>query len=139
VRHIRDRWRGHLIVKGLLHVEDAVIASDCGVNGVVLSNHGARQIDTTVCPLEILPAVRQRLPNMTILIDSRFRSGGDVLKAIAFGADLVLLGRPMLRACAVSGRQGVEHAIDLLHADIDRELAILGQPSLQDLNPDFLF
>lgn len=138
VRHIRDRWPGTLILKGIMHPDDAVLAADHGANGIVLSNHGARQIDTTRAPIEILAETRRRVPQMTLIIDSGFRSGNDVLKARALGADLVLIGRPILQACALAGQRGVDHAIDLLAADVRRNLALLGAPTLGSLTPDLL-
>jgi len=133
VRHIRDRWKHTLILKGLLRADDTEKARDIGVDAVVLSNHGARQIDTTISPMEALMETRARLPDYPLIIDGGFRSGNDVLKAMALGANLVLMGRPFLQACAVAGESGVAKAITLVKEDIARCMAILGVTQFDQL------
>ena len=138
IAHIRDRWRGNLVIKGVMHPEDVRLAREGGANGVVLSNHGGRQLDGAVATLDVLPAAVAAAGDMPVLIDSGFRRGSDVLKAIALGASMVLIGRPFLFAAAVHGEAGVRHAIGLLRAEIDRDLALLGTSSLSELTPDYL-
>lgn len=138
IRHIRDRWRGNLVIKGLLHPEDARLARGVGADAIILSNHGGRQLDGAIATLDALPAAVAAAGDMPVLIDSGFRRGSDILKAIALGARMVLIGRPFLYAAAVHGEAGVRHAIGLLRAEIDRNMALLGANRLDELGPDYL-
>lgn len=133
---IRRRWKGPLVVKGLLSVEDALQARNLGADGVVLSNHGGRQLDGAVSAMRVLEAVVAAVgPAFPVLIDGGFRRGSDVLKAIALGARMVLVGRPFNYAAAVAGEAGVQHAIGLLRDEVDRNLAMLGATACTDLGP----
>lgn len=133
---IRHRWKGPLVVKGLLSVEDALQARNLGADGVVLSNHGGRQLDGAVSAMRVLEAVVAAVgPAFPVLIDGGFRRGSDVLKAIALGARMVLVGRPFNYAAAVAGEAGVQHAIGLLRDEVDRNLAMLGAIACTDLGP----
>lgn len=133
---IRRRWKGPLVVKGLLSVDDALQARNLGADGVVLSNHGGRQLDGAVSAMRVLEAVVAAVgPAFPVLIDGGFRRGSDVLKAIALGARMVLVGRPFNYAAAVAGEAGVQHAIGLLRDEVDRNLAMLGATACTDLGP----
>lgn len=132
---IRSLWPRKLIVKGILSVEDAGKARDVGADGIVLTNHGGRQLDGTISPMTVLPAVaRDFRQDMTILIDSGFRRGTDVVKALALGADAVLLGRAALYGLAAGGEAGAKRALTILGEEIRRTLALLGRPSLDLLD-----
>ncbi|WP_413733735.1 alpha-hydroxy acid oxidase [Sodalis sp. RH21] len=136
---IRSLWQGQLYVKGIMTVEDAQAAMALGADGLMLSNHGGRQLDGSASPLAVLPAVRQACgPQARILIDGGIRRGTDIIKALALGANAVLVGRPMLYAVAVDGEAGVARAISLLTQEIDRTLAQLGCRSLDELGPHLL-
>ena len=136
---IRQRWKGNLVVKGLLSVQDVLLAQRMGADGVVLSNHGGRQLDGAVSPMRVLEAVVSAVgPQYPVLIDGGFRRGSDVLKAVALGARLVLVGRPFNYAAAVAGEAGVLHAIALLRAEVDRNLAMLGATRCSELGPEHL-
>lgn len=139
IARIRDQWRGRLIVKGVLHPDDVRLARETGADAVILSNHGGRQLDGAIGTLDALPGAVAAAEAMPVLIDSGFRRGSDILKAIALGARMVLIGRPFLYAAAVHGEAGVRHAIGLLHAEIDRNMALLGANRLDELGPDFLY
>lgn len=133
---IRRRWKGPLVVKGVLSVEDALQARNLGADGVVLSNHGGRQLDGAVSAMRVLESVVMAVgPAFPVLIDGGFRRGSDVLKAIALGARMVLVGRPFNYAAAVAGEAGVLHAIGLLRDEVDRNLAMLGARACMDLGP----
>jgi L-lactate dehydrogenase (cytochrome) len=138
IRLIRNLWKGPLVVKGVLSPQDARIAEDCGVDGIIISNHGGRQLDSAATPLQILPEIVDAVPGLTVMIDSGFRRGGDVLKALALGARFVFIGRPFLFAAALAGEPGVLHAIALLAREIDIDQALLGLPRLADAQPDML-
>ena len=135
---VRKRWPGKLVVKGILAVEDARQAREAGVDGIILSNHGGRQLDHSVSPLRVLPEMKAELPGLTLMIDGAVRRGTDVIKALALGADFVFVGRPFIFAAALRGSAGVMHAMTLLRAEIDRNMAMLGVTSLDQLGPQFL-
>ena len=135
---IRRRWTGHLVVKGLVTPADVAVAGGCGADGVILSTHGGRQLDHTIAPLDVLPEVAASKGDLKIIIDSGIRRGTDVLKALALGADFVLLGRPFIFAAAVGGVPGTLHAIRILKEEINRDMALLGVTHVKDLSPDFL-
>jgi L-lactate dehydrogenase (cytochrome) len=138
VELIRKRWKGRLVVKGLISPEDARIARESGVDGVLISNHGGRQLDYTFAGLRTLPEIAARARSMTIMVDGGIRRGTDVIKALALGAHFVFVGRPFLYAAVVAGQAGVERAITLLHDEIDRDLALLGIRSLAEITPDLV-
>ena len=138
VELVRKRWKGPLVVKGLLSREDARIAREAGVDGIVVSNHGGRQLNGAAAPIHVLPGIVEEAKGLTVLIDSGFRRGTDVLTALAMGAHFVLIGRPFLFAAAVGGEAGVRHAIDLLSKEIDRDMAMLGLHRLGEIGPEML-
>ncbi|WP_414719937.1 alpha-hydroxy-acid oxidizing protein [Umezawaea sp.] len=129
-----------ILLKGVLHPEDARRALDLGaVDGLVVSNHGGRQLDGTVAALDALPAVRAAVgDDVPVLVDSGVRTGSDVLKALALGADAVLYGRPYLYGLALDGQAGVAHVLRCLLADLDLALALAGCPSTADVTADLL-
>ena len=135
---IRRLWKGKLVVKGILDPDDARKASDAGVDGIVVSNHGGRQLDGAVSPLRVLPAVKASAGNMAVMMDSGIRRGTDVLKALALGADFVFIGRPMLYAAAVAGEYGVTHAINLLRSELHTDMALVGINTLAEMLPELL-
>src|SRR5207248_1600344 len=124
-----------LLVKGVLRAEDALEAKRRGVDGVVVSNHGGRQVDGAVAALDALVEVRDALgDDATVLMDSGIRGGADVIKALALGADAVLLGRPYVWGLAVGGQEGVEAVIRQLLAETDLTLALSGGASVRDVD-----
>ncbi len=138
LEQIRKQWKGTLVVKGILSAEDARIARETGVEGIVVSNHGGRQLESSVAPLRVLPAIAESARGMTVMIDSGIRRGTHVLKALALGAHFVFVGRPFNYAASVAGLAGVHHAIALLKTEVDREMALLGITSLAQLGPQCL-
>ncbi len=136
---IRRRWQGRLVIKGILGVEDALEAQRRGADGIILSNHGGRQLDGAVSPLRILPRVVRAVgPDFPVMLDGGVRRGTDVLNALALGARMVFLGRPFNYAAAVAGEAGVAHAIALLQAEVQRDLGMLGLASCAELGPQVL-
>jgi len=138
VEAIRKKWKGNLVVKGLMSPEDTFIARDLGVDAVILSNHGGRQLDYTVPPLHTLPEIAAKKGNMKVIIDSGIRRGTDVMKAMALGADFTFLGRPFLYGAVIGGQAGIEHAMHILRDEIDRDLALIGVRSPAELHAGFL-
>jgi L-lactate dehydrogenase (cytochrome) len=137
-RLIRRMWPGQLVIKGLLDVRDARIAVECGADGIIVSNHGGRQLDGTVPPLRVLPRIVAACPEVPVMIDSGFRRGTDVLKALALGAKFVFIGRPFNYAAAVAGEAGVRKAITLLREEVSRNMAMLGVNTLAELDASYL-
>jgi L-lactate dehydrogenase (cytochrome) len=135
---IRRLWKKRLIIKGILDVGDARIARDTGAEGIIVSNHGGRQLDGAVSPLRVLPDIVAACPDIPIMIDGGVRRGTDVFKALALGAKFVFVGRPFGFAAAIGGEEGVRHAIRLLSDEIDRNMALLGITRLAELNPQRL-
>ncbi|MDB5893360.1 MAG: L-lactate dehydrogenase (FMN-dependent) and related alpha-hydroxy acid dehydrogenase-like protein [Rhodoferax sp.] len=138
LRMVRALWPGKLVVKGVLDARDATLAQEAGVDGVIVSNHGGRQLDGSVAPLRVLPGIVAACPGMPVMIDSGIRRGSDVLKALALGASFVFVGRPFTFAAAVGGEAGVRKAIDLLRLEILRNMGLLGVTSLSQLNTSYL-
>jgi L-lactate dehydrogenase (cytochrome) len=135
---IRRRWKGRLVAKGIMHKDDARRARETGVDGIIVSNHGGRQLDGAVSPLRVLPDIAAVAGDMTVMFDSGVRRGTDVLKALALGASFVFVGRPFLYAAAIGGEAGVRRGIDLLSQEIDRDMALLGINSLAEMRPELL-
>ena len=131
---IRRQWKGLLVVKGILDPEDARIARDAGADGIIVSNHGGRQLDGAVSALRALPGIVTMCPDIPVMMDGGVRRGTDVLKALALGASFVFVGRPFAFAAAVGGQAGAHHAIALLAAEVFRDMAMLGINRLDDLS-----
>ena len=136
LRFIREIWTGRLLVKGVLHPGDAVIARNLGCDGIIVSNHGGRQLDGSVSTLRVLPQIRAAVPDLVVIFDSGIRRGTDVLKALMLGADFTLVGRPFLYAAATHGVEGVVHAMRLLAEEVDRDMALLGVNSIAELRQE---
>ena len=135
---IRDRWKRRLLVKGIMRPEDARICRDLGMDGVVVSNHGGRQLDAALAPVEVLAEIRAEIGSeMLMVADSGIRSGLDVARMLACGADFVLLGRAFAFAVAAIGPRGPDHAMHVLKAELTHTLAQIGCERL-DLLPEFL-
>jgi isopentenyl diphosphate isomerase/L-lactate dehydrogenase-like FMN-dependent dehydrogenase len=140
VDELRRIWRGPLLLKGILHPAEARQALDHGVDGIIVSNHGGRQLDGAVASLEALPgivgAIDGRIP---ILIDGGFRRGADVVMALALGARACLIGRPQLWGLAVAGEAGVAHVLDIYRREIDRAMGLCGLTRIDEITPEILF
>ena len=138
LERIRQQWKAPLVLKGVMHPADALKAKAMGVDGVIVSNHGGRQLDGTVSPMRMLPSIVDACGDYTVMVDSGIRRGTDVLKAIAMGAKCAFVGRPMNYAATVAGQEGVEHAIALLMAEIRADMGILGVTAINQLGREFL-
>jgi L-lactate dehydrogenase (cytochrome) len=138
VELMRRIWKGRLVLKGVLDPQDARMARESGVDGVIVSNHGGRQLDGALAPLRALPGVVAEARGMTVMMDSGIRRGTDLLKALALGAQFVFVGRPFLYAAAIAGDEGVRHAIKLLREEVDRDMALLGITELAQMTRERL-
>jgi isopentenyl diphosphate isomerase/L-lactate dehydrogenase-like FMN-dependent dehydrogenase len=139
VRALRRMWPGKLMVKGILHPQDAKLAADCGADAVIVSNHGGRNLDSTMAPIEVLPEIVDAVgKRITVIVDSGFRRGSDIVKGLALGAQAVLIGRATLYGVAAGGEPGARRAIAILREEIDRVMALIGVRSVAELGPEFL-
>jgi L-lactate dehydrogenase (cytochrome) len=131
---LRSRWAGKLVVKGAMAPADCLTAAECGADAIMVSNHGGRQLDGAGAPIDYLPAIRDRVQNrVQLIVDGGVRRGSHVLKAIALGADGCSIGRPYLYGLAAGGQAGVERALALFRAEIERGMALMGRSRLGDI------
>jgi L-lactate dehydrogenase (cytochrome) len=135
---IRKRWRGRLIVKGVMHPDDARLSRDNGADAIIVSNHGGRQLDFTVSPLRVLPPIVEAARGIPVMYDSGIRRGTDVMKALALGASFVFVGRPFNYAASIAGEAGVLHAFEILRSEVDRGMGQLGITRASQLGPQHL-
>ncbi|WP_114418792.1 alpha-hydroxy acid oxidase [Marinospirillum perlucidum] len=139
IRWLRQVWPGKLILKGILASEDALQAKALGVDGLIISNHGGRQLDSAPSPLDVLPEIRQAVgQDFLLVVDGGLRRGSDIIKARCLGADLVTSGRAALYGLAAGGQKGAERALEILYSEADRTLALLGCTQLNQLSKDYL-
>ncbi|WP_066335923.1 alpha-hydroxy acid oxidase [Azohydromonas lata] len=139
VERIRQRWRKPFLLKGLLHPDDVRRALDAGVDGIVLSTHGGRQLDWTVAPLEVLPEARAIVgQRVALYVSGGLRRGTDLLKALALGADAALAGRAVLYGLCAGGAAGAQRALEILHQEALDAMGLLGVPSARELEPGYL-
>jgi len=139
IRRLRDLWPGKLLIKGVMRGDDAAQAMEHGLDGVVVSNHGGRNLDSAVAPIEVLAEVVAAVAGRgAVLMDSGVRRGSDILKALALGADAVLLGRPMAFGMATAGQAGAARALALLREEFSIAMAYGGCRSVADITPDLL-
>jgi L-lactate dehydrogenase (cytochrome) len=139
IEWLRSHWAGSIVVKGIQRVDDARAVASAGADGIAVSNHGGRQLDRAVAPLELLPAVVDAVGDTAeVFLDGGVRSGADVAVAVALGARAALLGRPYLYALMAGGEPGVDHLLTLLRNDYLRTLKLLGVTSTSELRRDLV-
>jgi lactate 2-monooxygenase len=136
---LREHWDGPIVLKGIQHVDDARRAADAGMDGIIVSNHGGRQVDGAIGSLEALPSIAEAVGDrLDVLFDSGVRTGADAIKALALGARAVLLGRPYMYGLAHSGESGVRHVLRGFLADLDLTLGLSGHRTIGELTPQLL-
>jgi len=136
---LRSRWPRQLVAKGILGVEDARLAVENGADGIWISNHGGRQLDGAPAPIDVLPAIAAAVDGQAnIILDGGVRRGADIVKALALGADLVMVGRAALYGAAAAGEPGARRALQILRSEVERVMALLGCNSVDELGPEFL-
>jgi L-lactate dehydrogenase (cytochrome) len=139
LRALRRRWQGKLVVKGILRVDDAIRAADCGADGIVVSNHGGRNLDAAISTVAVLPQIADAVGHrLTVLADGGVRRGSDVVKLMALGAQSVLVGRSVLFGTAVAGAAGAGHVLGLLQNEISTTLGFLGCPSFETIRDGYV-
>ena len=137
LEHIRRNWSGNLVLKGILDPEDARLAQQAGVNGIIVSNHGGRQLDWAPASLEALPGVRAAVgPEMAVMLDSGIRRGSDVLLALCLGASFCFVGRAALYGAAAFGQAGAHKAVEILRKEVDLNMAQMGVTAIDQLGPE---
>jgi isopentenyl diphosphate isomerase/L-lactate dehydrogenase-like FMN-dependent dehydrogenase len=139
IESFRRLWRGKLVLKGVMHPDDATRAAAIGVDGIMVSNHGARQLDRAPSPIEVLPAINAAVgEKMTVMLDGGIRRGSDVVTALCLGAKYVFVGRPTLYGVTAGGCAGATRALAIFRNEIDLVMANMGAPDLKSLGPQFL-
>jgi isopentenyl diphosphate isomerase/L-lactate dehydrogenase-like FMN-dependent dehydrogenase len=139
IEWLREQTTLPLVLKGILHADDAELALEAGVDGVIVSNHGGRQVDGALAALDALPAVCETIGGrIAVLFDSGIRTGADAFKALALGADAVCVGRPYVWGLALEGQAGVETGMRCLLAELDLTVALSGYTSLAEVGPEAL-
>jgi (S)-mandelate dehydrogenase len=137
---LRRLWSGNLIIKGVMHPDDAVRAVELGADGIYVSNHGGRQLDRAPAPIDVLPGIRAAVgPHVAIMLDSGIRRGADIVVARCLGADMCFVGRATMYGVAAAGLPGVRKAITILQDELSLTLGALGYPDLSSLGPHVLF
>jgi lactate 2-monooxygenase len=135
LKFLRDSWDGPIVLKGIQHVDDAIMAADSGMDGIVVSNHGGRQLDGAIGSLTVLPEIAEAVGHrLTVLFDSGIRSGTDIMKALSLGAKAVLIGRPWVYGLGVGGKEGAKEVIQGILADLDQSMCLAGLSSISQLN-----
>ena len=136
---LREHWRGKLVIKGILTVEDARLAMEHGADGIGVSNHGGRQLDCAPATLEVLPQIAAAVGGrIAVFADGGVRRGADIVKLLALGADMAFFGRPALYGVTAAGEDGARRALEILRTEVDRVLAFLGCSSIAELGPQHL-
>jgi lactate 2-monooxygenase len=136
---LRQRTDLPIVLKGVLHPDDAVRAVDAGIDGIIVSNHGGRQVDGAIATLEALPGVVEAVDGrIPVLLDSGIRGGADAFKALALGARAVLIGRPYVYGLAIAGSEGVREVVQNFRADFELTMALAGCTSIEEIGPDIL-
>ncbi len=139
LKRIRDHWKGPLIIKGVMHPDDAKQATKLGYDGILVSNHGGRQMDASPAPVEVLPDIIEAVGGkVTVMVDSGFSSGLDIVRGLALGAQFVFCGRAFMWGVSALGAKGVDHVVDLLTDEITLALTQIGCPDIAKLNATWL-
>ena len=138
VKRIKDWWGGKLIIKGIMDPDDAKMAQKCGADALVVSNHGGRQLDGVNSSISMLPQIKKAVSNMEVLMDGGISSGQDILKAIALGAEGVMIGRSFVYGLSAGGKEGVTKSLEILNKELDMTMALCGRRDIKDVGRDII-
>jgi isopentenyl diphosphate isomerase/L-lactate dehydrogenase-like FMN-dependent dehydrogenase len=140
IERFRELWPRNMVLKGVMRPDDAIRAADAGIDGLMVSNHGARQLDRAPSPLDVLPGIDAAVGDrMTLMLDGGVRRGSDILTAFCLGAKFIFLGRPTLYGLVAGGQSGATKAVSILQREIELNMAQIGCTEISQLGPDFLF
>ena len=135
LKRIRNSWKGKLIVKGVMAEDDAATIKDLGVDAIQVSNHGGRQLDSATAAINALPLIRKVLGNdFPLIFDSGVRSGSDIIRALAFGADFVMIGRPLMYAIGADGKRGLRRLLEIIKEELSTNLGLVGLTDINDIS-----
>ena len=138
VKRIKDWWGGKLIIKGIMDPDDAKMAQKCGADALVVSNHGGRQLDGVNSSISTLPEIKKAVSHMEVLMDGGISSGQDILKAIAMGAEGVMIGRSFVYGLSAGGKEGVTKSLEILNKELDMTMALCGRRDIKDVSRDII-
>lgn len=138
IKQIREYWKGNLVLKGILRTEDALRAESIGVDGLIVSNHGGRQLGGCISPMEVLAQIVSAVPNLTVMVDGGVRRGVDVLKALALGAKCAFVGRPVMYGLACHGSNGASYALEVLQRELNIDMALAGCSDISSIDRSFI-
>ena len=138
VKRIKDWWGGKLIIKGIMDPDDAKMAKECGADALVVSNHGGRQLDGVNSSISTLPLIKKAVSDIDVLFDGGISSGQDILKAIALGAEGVMIGRSFVYGLSAKGKKGVIKALEILNKELDMTMALCGRRNIKEVGRDII-
>ena len=138
VKRIKDWWGGKLIIKGIMDPDDAKMAQKCGADALVVSNHGGRQLDGVNSSISMLPEIKKAVSNVEVLMDGGISSGQDILKAIAMGAEGVMIGRSFVYGLSAGGKEGVTKSLEILNKELDMTMGLCGRRDIKDVGRDII-
>ncbi len=139
LKRIRNAWKGKLIVKGVMSEQDAIKIKEAGADGIQVSNHGGRQLESATSAINALPLIRKAVgQEFPLLFDSGIRSGGDIVRALAFGADYVMIGRPLMYAIGADGARGLRKILDIIRGELSTTLGLVGLTDINEITSDII-
>ncbi len=139
LKRIRNAWKGKLIVKGVMSEQDAIKIKEAGADGIQVSNHGGRQLESATSAINALPLIRKAVgQEFPLLFDSGIRSGGDIVRALAFGADYVMIGRPLMYAIGADGARGLRKILDIIKGELSTTLGLVGLTDINEITSDII-
>ena len=139
LKRVRDSWKGKLIVKGVMSPEDAIKIKNSGADAIQVSNHGGRQLDSATAAIEALPIIRNALgKDFPMLFDSGIRGGSDIIRALALGADYVMIGRPLMYGIGADGAKGLRRILDIIKDELSTALGLVGLTDINDITSEII-
>ena len=139
LKRVRDKWKGKLIVKGVMSPDDAVKIKEAGADAIQVSNHGGRQLDSATAAINMLPLIRKSVgSNFPLIFDSGIRSGSDIVRALAFGADYTMIGRPVMYAMGADGKKGLRRIVEIIKEEVSTTLGLVGLNDINDVTSEIV-
>jgi len=139
LKRVRDKWKGKLIVKGVMSPDDAIKIKEAGADAIQVSNHGGRQLDSATAAINMLPLIRKSVgSNFPLIFDSGIRSGSDIVRALAFGADYTMIGRPVMYAMGADGKKGLRRIVEIIKEEVSTTLGLVGLNDINDVTSEIV-